>query len=116
LKVPAITTNIKTAELNINSYDIIAAVDLKEPKKAYFEFAAHPASKIPYTPREDKAKEKSIPKDKSLKANPCPKGIIAQPNKLKLSVETGAKINIILLACEGMIFSFKISFKASLKG
>ena len=29
---------INIAELKINSYDIIAAVDLKDPKKAYLEF------------------------------------------------------------------------------
>ena len=40
-----ITTNI--AEDNTNSYEIMALVDLRDPKKAYFEFALQPDSKIP---------------------------------------------------------------------
>jgi hypothetical protein len=82
---------IKIAELKINSYEIIAAVDLKEPKKAYLELADQPAKSIPYIPKEDKAKVYKIPKEKSEMAKPCPKGIIPQPNKLKIKVETGAK-------------------------
>jgi hypothetical protein len=35
------------AELKINSYDIIAAVDLKDPKNAYLELADQPANKTP---------------------------------------------------------------------
>lgn len=67
---------INIAELKINSYDIMAAVDLKLPKKAYLEFADHPANNTPYTPNEDKAKVYKIPNDKSDNVNPCPKGII----------------------------------------
>jgi len=40
-----ITTNI--ADDKINSYEIIALVDLKDPRKAYFELALHPDNKIP---------------------------------------------------------------------
>jgi hypothetical protein len=40
-----ITTKI--AEDKINSYDIIALVDLNDPKKAYFELALQPDNKIP---------------------------------------------------------------------
>lgn len=39
-----ITTKI--ADDKINSYDIIALVDLNDPKNAYFEFALQPDSKI----------------------------------------------------------------------
>ena len=82
---------INIAELKINSYDIIAAVDLRDPKKAYFEFADQPANNTPYTPNEDKAKVYKIPRLKSDKTKPWPKGITAHPNKLNTKVETGAK-------------------------
>lgn len=60
----------------------MAAVLLNEPKNAYLELAAQPANNTPYTPKEDKAKVYKIPKLKSDKANPCPKGII--PHKKNL--------------------------------
>jgi hypothetical protein len=44
----------------------------------------------PVTPREESAKVYKIPKLKSVKHKPCPKGIIAQPNKLKIKVAIGA--------------------------
>ena len=88
---------IKIAELKINSQDIIAEVDRNDPKNAYFEFADHPANNTPYTPKEDKAKVYNIPKLKSDITKPCPKGIIAHPNKLKIIVDTGAKKNNTLL-------------------
>lgn len=37
----------KIAEDKINSYEIIALVDLNEPKKAYLELADQPDNKIP---------------------------------------------------------------------
>ncbi len=55
------------------------------------EFADQPANNIPYTPNEDKAKVYNIPNVKSNKVNPCPKGIIPQPNKLNIKENTGAK-------------------------
>ena len=55
------------------------------------ELADQPLNNIPYTPKDDKAKEYKTPKDKSAKVKPCPKGITPQPNKLKTKVETGAK-------------------------
>lgn len=91
LNVPVNKIIIRTAELKINSYDIIAAVDRKEPKKAYLEFADQPAKSIPYTPNEDKAKVYNIPNEKSDIDKPCPNGIIPHPNKLKIKVEIGAK-------------------------
>ena len=90
-KEPVNKIIISTAELKINSYEIIAAVDLSEPKKAYLELADQPANNIPYTPNEDKAKVYKIPNEKSDIDNPCPKGIIPHPNKLNTNVETGAK-------------------------
>ena len=90
-KEPVNKIIISTAELKINSYEIIAAVDLREPKKAYLEFADQPAKSIPYTPNEDKANVYKIPNEKSDIANPCPKGITPQPNKLKIKVKIGAK-------------------------
>jgi hypothetical protein len=47
LNEPDNNTTIITAVLKINSYEIIAAVLLKEPKKAYFELPDHPANKTP---------------------------------------------------------------------
>jgi len=43
-------------ELNTNSYEIIAAVLLREPKNGYAELADQPLNKIPYTPREERVK------------------------------------------------------------
>jgi hypothetical protein len=40
-----ITTKI--ADDKINSYEIIALVDLNDPKNAYFELALQPDNKIP---------------------------------------------------------------------
>jgi hypothetical protein len=64
------------AELKINSYEIIAADDLIEPKNAYFELAAQPLRSTPYTPNEDKANVYKIPSEKSKRVKPSPKGII----------------------------------------
>jgi len=47
LNVPDNSTTIITAVLKINSYEIIAAVLLKEPKKAYLELPDHPANNTP---------------------------------------------------------------------
>jgi len=91
LREPVNTIINKIAELNINSYEIIAAEDLIEPKKAYLELAAQPLNKTPYTPKEDNAKLYKIPSEKSNRVKPCPKGMIPQPNKLKTKVDTGAK-------------------------
>ena len=66
-------------------------MDLKLPKNAYLELADHPANNTPYTPKDDKAKVYNIPKGKSNNVKPSPNGIIPQPNKLKINVETGAK-------------------------
>jgi len=82
---------IRIAELKINSYEIIAAVDRREPKKAYLEFADQPAKSTPYIPKEVKAKVYKIPNEKSEIAKPCPKGIIPQPNKENINVDIGAK-------------------------
>jgi hypothetical protein len=45
-----------TAVLKINSYEIIAAVLLNEPKKAYLELPDQPANNTPYIPKLDSAK------------------------------------------------------------
>jgi hypothetical protein len=45
--VPVKKIKIKIAELNINSYEIMADVDRKDPKKAYLELALQPENKIP---------------------------------------------------------------------
>jgi hypothetical protein len=47
LNEPDNNTTIITAVLKINSYEIIAAVLLKEPKKAYLELPDHPANNTP---------------------------------------------------------------------
>jgi len=91
LKEPVNNMIISIAELRINSYEITAAEDLIEPKKAYLELADQPANNTPYIPKEDKAKVYRIPIEKSNKVNPCPKGIIPQPNRLKTRVDIGAK-------------------------
>jgi hypothetical protein len=70
LKDPVNNIINKIAELKINSYDIIAADDLIDPKKAYFELAAQPLRRTPYTPNEDKAKVYKIPSEKSKRVKP----------------------------------------------
>ena len=69
----------------------MAAVERKEPKKAYLELADHPANNIPYTPKEDKAKVYKIPIEKSNIVNPGPNDIIPHPAKLNIKLDTGAK-------------------------
>lgn len=54
-----------------------------------------------------------IPIEKSVIAKPGPKGTMAQPNKLKTKVETGAKKNKTLLAWDGIMVSLRINFNAS---
>ena len=77
------------------------------------ELASLTKNKYPITPNEDKAKVYKIPKLKSVRARPCPKGIIAHPNKLRTKVAKGATKNSTLFACVGTIFSFSTNFKAS---
>ena len=55
----------------------------------------------------------NIPRLKSVIQSPCPKGIIAQPKKLSISVAIGATKNSTLFACVGTTFSLRINFKAS---
>ena len=69
----------------------MAEVDLRDPRKAYLELADHPANSTPKIPKEDKAKVYNIPSEKSDKDKPWPNGIIPQPNKLNINVDTGAK-------------------------
>jgi hypothetical protein len=57
----------------------------------YYELALHPANNIPYTPKDDNARVYNTPIEKSERVRPCPNGIIAHPNKLKIKVDTGAK-------------------------
>ena len=56
LNVPDNNTTMITAVLKINSYEIIAAVLLKEPKKAYLELPDQPANNTPYIPKLESAK------------------------------------------------------------
>ena len=55
----------------------------------------------------------NIPRLKSVKLSPCPKGIIAQPKKLSTSVAIGATKNSTLFAWVGTTFSLSINFNAS---
>ena len=116
LKVPANNTTIIIAVLKINSYDTIAAVLLKDPKKLYLEAPAQPANSTPYIPKEDRANVYNKPKEKSNKTNPSPKGITPQPNKANINVAQGARKNKVLLALAGITVSLTTNFKASAKG
>jgi hypothetical protein len=62
------------------------------------------------------ANEYRIPNEKSVNANPLPKGITAQPNKLKIRAIIGAKKNRLLVECCGITVSFTTNLRASLKG
>ena len=62
------------------------------------------------------AREYNIPRLKSDRAKPLPKGITAQPNKLKTRLITGAKKNKLRVACCGTTVSFTTSLRASAKG
>ena len=88
---------------------------LSEPKKAYLEFADHPASKIPYVDNEDTANIYNTPRPRSAIVNPGPYGITAYPNSEKIKVTIGPIKNNIRLACVGPTYSFKSNFKASAK-
>lgn len=112
-KLPVIKTTINIAELKISSQLINCAVLLKDPKKAYLEFADHPASKIPYVAKEDTANIYSISKVKSAILKPVPKGIAAKPSNPNINVIIGPRKNKTMLACVGEIYSFNRSFRAS---
>jgi hypothetical protein len=61
--------------------------------------ADQPANRTPYTPIDEIANEYRIPKLKSLRARPLPKGITAQPSRLNTRLITGAKKNRLRVAC-----------------
>lgn len=71
------------------------------------------AIRIPRTPILDSAREYRIPREKSLRARPGPKGITAQPSRLKIRVSIGAIKNRNLLACAGITCSLITSLRAS---
>jgi len=48
----------------------MAAEALIAPRKAYLEFALHPANSIPYTPKDDRVKVYKTPIEKSDITNP----------------------------------------------
>jgi hypothetical protein len=63
-----------------------------------FKLVTLTKNNIPITPNDDNAKVYNIPKLKSAKQRPCPKGIIAQPKKLSIKVAIGATKNNTLFA------------------
>jgi hypothetical protein len=91
LKDPVNRITVKIAELRISSYEIICAVDRRDPRKAYLEFADQPLNRTPYTPTDEIANVYRIPKEKSDSVRPAPKGITPHPSKLKIRVITGAR-------------------------
>jgi len=98
------------------SYEIICAVDLKDPRKAYLELEDQPARIIPYTPKELTARIYNRPIGTSAKTIPYEIGITDHPIKETTNVRIGASINKNLLALLGMIVSFSKSFNPSLNG
>lgn len=88
-------------------------MDLKDPIRAYFEFADQPASKTPKTPKDEIAKRYMIPKDKSERTTPVPKGITAQERILNVKDKIGARTNNRLSEVVGYIVSLKINLTPS---
>lgn len=114
LNDPVSKITVRMAELKINSYEIICAVDRNDPRNAYFELADQPANNTPYTPIDEIANVYRIPNEKSEIVNPAPNGITPHPNNLKISVITGAKKNKLFVACAGTTVSLTTSLRASL--
>jgi hypothetical protein len=98
------------------SYEIICAAERNAPKKAYLELLDHPDIIIPYTVNEDNAKNIKILTRTSANTEWFENGIILQFNKLKIKVNNGAIIKIILFDKTGIIVSLTINFTASAIG
>jgi len=98
------------------SYEIICAADLKEPKNGYLELLDQPAIIIPYTLSEEIANKYKTPKFRSEMTIVSDNGITAQPIKLKIKVNKGAKIKIYKFELLGKMVSLTNSFKPSAKG
>jgi hypothetical protein len=88
-------------------------VDLRDPNKAYLELADQPANNTPNTPKEEIAKKKIIPKERSDMVKAVPKGITAQPKILKVKDKIGAKIKRLLLEISGKTVSLITNFNPS---
>jgi hypothetical protein len=84
--------------------------------KAYLELAAQPASKMPYTERDDTAIIKRRARLRSANAIPLAKGILAHAIILKVKLMQGANINKDELDELGTTLSFSKSLSASEKG
>ena len=113
LKEPDKKMTIRISRPKNTSQVTIWAVDLKEPSKEYFEFAAHPENITPKTPNEDIANKNIIPKDKSEIKTPILNGITAQEIILNVKDKIGAKINNHLFEVVGYIVSLKINLTPS---
>jgi hypothetical protein len=98
------------------SYEIIWAVERKEPKKAYFELLDQPAKIIPYTPNADIIKMKSTPSSTSTKDPQTVYGITVHASKLKVNVNKGANKKSKLFELNGTIASFTNNFAPSANG
>merc|ERR1712225_45556 len=98
------------------SYEIIWAAERMAPRKAYFEFDAHPAMMIPYTASELMANRYLIPRFTSASTIPSPNGMTAYPSKLSIKVITGAARNSQVLAFDGTTDSLANSFRPSARG
>jgi len=98
------------------SYETIWAADRKAPKKAYFEFEAHPAIMIPYTAKEEIANLYKIPLFLSAYTYPSEIGSAAHPLKARTKVKIGALLNKAEFAAMGTMVSFNKSFLPSAKG
>ena len=98
------------------SQDTIWAVLRNAPKKAQRELLAHPDSIMPQTPNPETANMNNNPRSMSTNQLVNENGITTHPNRLKKSVNTGAKTKPKVLAFVGITVSLSSNFSPSAKG
>ena len=91
-------------------------MDLRAPKKAYFELLAHPAIITPYIDNDEIAKIYNIPTLILASTKFSDIGITLHAIKDNPKDIMGAKTKITLLALAGIIVSLENNFTPSAKG
>ena len=98
----------------LTSYEIVWAALRRAPRRAYFEFEAHPAIKVVYTLKLERHKKSKIPN--SINTEGLEWGYSAHSIRARNSPSIGATKKGAILAKEGEVNSFVKSFKASARG
>src|SRR3982074_3666995 len=107
------------------SYEIICALERRPPSSAYLLLEDHPASTIPYTPRELIARMKRKPTGSgasTISISPqrephgAAKGITAHVTSAGMNESAGARMNSGRFAADGYVSSFTKFFTPSAIG